>query len=110
MPDGNNGPTTERTPNGRFTKGNPGRPRGARHKTTLAVEALLEGEAEGLTRKAVEPAWTAILRRCGSAWTNLSAAKGCTGKGEGRLHLYGHAAGDRRGKVKKAKSLQFRVF
>lgn len=37
--------------------GNPaGRPKGARHKTTLAIEALLEGEAEALTRKAVEMA------------------------------------------------------
>jgi hypothetical protein len=35
--------------------GNPsGKPTGARNKTTLAVEALLEGEAEGLTRKAIE--------------------------------------------------------
>ena len=35
--------------------GNPaGKPAGARNKTTLAVEALLEGEAEGLTRKAIE--------------------------------------------------------
>ena len=35
-------------------KGNPGRPKGARHKVTQAVEALLDGEAEELTRKAVE--------------------------------------------------------
>ncbi|WP_346658170.1 DUF5681 domain-containing protein [Bradyrhizobium sp. 138] len=35
--------------------GNPrGRPRGSRNRTTLAVEALLEGEAEALTRKAIE--------------------------------------------------------
>ena len=35
--------------------GNPkGRPRGSRSKATLAAEALLEGEAEALTRKAVE--------------------------------------------------------
>jgi len=35
--------------------GNPsGRPVGARHKTTLAVEALLDGEADTLTRKAIE--------------------------------------------------------
>jgi hypothetical protein len=35
--------------------GNPGgRPRGSRNKTTLAVEALLDGEAEVLTRKAIE--------------------------------------------------------
>jgi hypothetical protein len=44
----------------RFRKGqsgNPsGRPPGARNKTTLAVEALLDGEAEVLTRKAIERA------------------------------------------------------
>jgi hypothetical protein len=35
--------------------GNPdGRPRGARGKATLALEGLLEGEAEKLTRKAIE--------------------------------------------------------
>ena len=37
--------------------GNPtGRPPGSRNKATLAVEALLEGEAEALTRKAIERA------------------------------------------------------
>ena len=35
--------------------GNPaGKPKGARNKTTLAIEALLEGEAEALTRKAID--------------------------------------------------------
>ncbi|MFK4720541.1 hypothetical protein ABIE89_001641 [Bradyrhizobium niftali] len=35
--------------------GNPsGRPRGSRNRTTLAVEALLDGEAETLTRKAID--------------------------------------------------------
>jgi Family of unknown function (DUF5681) len=35
--------------------GNPaGRPSGAKNKATLAAQALLEGEAEALTRKAVE--------------------------------------------------------
>ena len=35
--------------------GNPaGRPIGARNKTSLAVEALLDGEAEGLTRRAID--------------------------------------------------------
>jgi len=38
----------------RFRPGNPGRPLGARNKATLAALALLEGEAEALTRKAVE--------------------------------------------------------
>lgn len=39
-----------------FQAGNPGKPKGSRHKATLAVEALLEGEAETLTRKAIEKA------------------------------------------------------
>ena len=35
--------------------GNPaGRPKGARNRATLAAEALLDGEAEALTRKAIE--------------------------------------------------------
>ena len=35
--------------------GNPnGRPKGARHRTTVAIETLLEGEGEALTRKAIE--------------------------------------------------------
>lgn len=39
-----------------FAPGNPGRPKGSRNKTTLALEALLDGEAEAITRKAVEMA------------------------------------------------------
>lgn len=50
----NGGITGPRNPDGTFAAGNPGRPKGARHKTTLAVEALLEGEAEALTRRAIE--------------------------------------------------------
>src|SRR3954470_16848279 len=48
--------------------GNPaGKPKGARHRTTMAVDALLEGEAETITRKAVELAKagdTVALRLC----------------------------------------------
>src|ERR687893_1589370 len=48
--------------------GNPnGRPVGSRNKSKLALEALLEGEAEGLTRKAVEMALagdTTAMRLC----------------------------------------------
>src|SRR5438067_7778007 len=33
-----------------------GRPVGARHKATVAAETLLDGEAEGLTRKVLEMA------------------------------------------------------
>lgn len=48
-----NGETTGRDAGGRFTEGNPGRPQGARHKATRAALALLDGEAEALTRQAV---------------------------------------------------------
>jgi hypothetical protein len=44
-----------------------GRPVGSRHKTTLAVDALLDGEAETITRKAIELAKggdTVALRLC----------------------------------------------
>jgi hypothetical protein len=68
MTDRKNGTTTEgRNPDGTFAPGNPGRPRGARHKTTLAVQELLDGEAEALTRKAIELALAgdmAALRLC----------------------------------------------
>jgi hypothetical protein len=37
-----------------FKPGNAGRPKGARNAASLAAEALLDGEAEALTRKAVE--------------------------------------------------------
>jgi hypothetical protein len=50
-----------------FELGNPGKPRGARSRATIAAEALLNGEAEGLTRKAVELALggdTVALRLC----------------------------------------------
>jgi len=52
---------------GRFLEGNSGKPRGARHQTTIAVQSLLEGEAEGLTRKAIEKALegdSVALRLC----------------------------------------------
>jgi len=61
------GSKTDRTERGTFARGNPGKPRGARHRTTLAVESLLDGEAEKLTRKAVEMALggdTVALRMC----------------------------------------------
>jgi hypothetical protein len=50
----NNGGKTGRDT--RFKPGNPGRPKGARHRVTVAVEVLLEGEAEALTRAAIEAA------------------------------------------------------
>src|SRR6266481_3288228 len=60
-----------RNQGGRFRKGksgNPvGKPPGTRHKLTLAAEALLDGEAEALSRKAIELALkgdTTALRLC----------------------------------------------
>ncbi len=48
--------------------GNPkGKPRGTRHKITMAAQTLLDGESEALTRKAVELALDgdiAALRLC----------------------------------------------
>jgi hypothetical protein len=56
---------------GRFRKGQSGNPagkaRGTRHRATQAAEMLLNGEAEALTRKAVEMAKagdTTALRLC----------------------------------------------
>ena len=60
----NNGPVTRGRP---FEPGNPGRPMGSRNKATLAAEALLDGEAETLTRKAIDLANagdTTALRMC----------------------------------------------
>jgi hypothetical protein len=37
-----------------FEKGNPGKPRGARNKTTAALETILFGNAEAITNKAIE--------------------------------------------------------
>ncbi|MGM0740167.1 MAG: DUF5681 domain-containing protein [Pseudomonadota bacterium] len=63
----NNETNTYTDENGKFAPGNPGRPKGARHKATRAVEKLLDGEAKELTRKAVELALdgdTTALRLC----------------------------------------------
>ena len=50
-----------------FKKGNPGRPKGARNRVTIACESLMAGEGEKLTRKAIELAQrgdTVALRLC----------------------------------------------
>ena len=57
MKDRKNGSKTdERNPDGTFASGNPGRPRGARHKITQAIEAMLEGQHEALTQAAIDKA------------------------------------------------------
>ena len=63
MSDRNNG----RNSDGIFGLGNSGKPKGTRHKATLAAMALLDGEAEALSRKVVELALeddTMALRLC----------------------------------------------
>ena len=50
-----------------FRPGNPGKPKGARHRVTLAMEALLEGQHEALTQVAIKKALegdTVALRLC----------------------------------------------
>jgi len=56
-----------RNTDGTFGTGNPGKPKGARHKATQAAQALLDGEADALTRQAVTMALegeTTALRLC----------------------------------------------
>jgi hypothetical protein len=60
----NNAASTRGRP---FPAGNPGRQKGTRNKANLAAEALLDGEVEALTRKAVDMALagdTTALRLC----------------------------------------------
>jgi hypothetical protein len=50
-----------------FKPGNTGRPKGARNRVTLVAEALLDGEAAALTRKAIDLALagdSTALRLC----------------------------------------------
>ncbi len=48
----NNGRDTD----GRFTAGNPGRPRGARHKTTVMLEKMMRDDAESVMRAVIQAA------------------------------------------------------
>ena len=45
-----------RNTDGKFSNGNVGRPKGSRNKTTIAIESLLEGQAEALTQTAISKA------------------------------------------------------
>jgi hypothetical protein len=56
-----------RNPAGQFSAGNSGRPKGSRNKTTIAIESLLQGQAEALTQTAVTVALegdSVALRLC----------------------------------------------
>lgn len=57
MRSGKNGAETAgRDEKGRFAAGNPGRPKGARHKATEAVEQLMQGQLERITAAVIEAA------------------------------------------------------
>ena len=64
----NNGKNTGyRNPDGTFARGNPGKPKGSRHKATQAVQKLIDDQSEAITQKAVEMALagdTTALRLC----------------------------------------------
>ena len=45
-----------RNTDGTFSKGNTGRPKGTRNLKTVAIESLLEGQAEALTQTAISKA------------------------------------------------------
>ena len=52
-----NGTNTEcRDPQGRFAPGNPGKPKGARHRVTRHCEALMAADAEAITGRVIEAA------------------------------------------------------
>jgi len=90
MANRNNGATTGRRADGRFAPGNTGRPKGARHKATRAAQALLDGEAEALTRKAVEAALegdTVALRICLERIAPARKVAGLSRQGDRHLDL-----------------------
>jgi hypothetical protein len=63
----NSGADAARAAGGRFATGNPGKRPGTRNRATTVAMALLEGEAEALTRRCVELALagdTTALRLC----------------------------------------------
>ena len=52
---------------GQFSSGNTGRPKGSRNKATIAIESLMQGQAEALTQTAVTKALegdSVALRLC----------------------------------------------
>jgi len=61
------GNTDQRNADGTFAKGNPGKPRGSRHKATQAALSLLDGSTDVLTAKVIGLALegdTTALRLC----------------------------------------------
>lgn len=46
----------KRNSDGTFAAGNPGKPKGSRHRATQAIEVMLEGQQEALTQAAIDKA------------------------------------------------------
>ena len=55
MTEGNNASTTRGRP---FQPGNPGRPKGAKHKTTILAEKLMADDVEGVVKAVIDAART----------------------------------------------------
>ena len=58
-----------------FEPGNPGRPKGSRNKATSAAEVVLDGEAEALTRKAIELALAGDVTALRLCWDRIVPAR-----------------------------------
>ena len=71
----NGSKTDERNPDGTFASGNPGRPRGARHKVTQAIEAMLEGQQEALTQAAIDKALEGDVTALGLCLDRIAPAR-----------------------------------
>jgi len=59
--------TGDRNPDGTFATGNPGKPKGSRHRATQATQRLIDDQSEAITQKAVAMALagdTVALRLC----------------------------------------------
>ncbi len=62
--------TDGRNPDGTFATGNSGKPKGTRHRATMAVEHLMDGSAEAITQQAVDMALEVGLARRGACPTS----------------------------------------
>lgn len=68
--------TAARVAGGKFATGNPGRPKGARNRATIAAQALLDGEAEMLTRRAIDLARHGNMKAMSLCMNRLLPPKG----------------------------------
>ena len=60
---------------GKFAAGNSGRPKGSRNKATVAIESLLQGQADALTQTAVAKALEGAAKQEAILKPKLEAAQ-----------------------------------